>query len=112
MLDKNPKTRISAQDCLEHPWFKKQVFETPIEVKQQNLDAELKEVWEEIGALRENPLGDLRGHLVWTNPSHPILDFHGMSGSQNAEHHSGQAGVDPRWLEVLLGCLRGLTGSF
>lgn len=22
MLDKNPKTRITANECIEHPWFK------------------------------------------------------------------------------------------
>ena len=34
MLTKDPRTRITAQDCLEHQWFKLVDYETPIEVKQ------------------------------------------------------------------------------
>ncbi len=34
MLDRNPSTRISAPECLEHPWFKKTSFNTPIAVKE------------------------------------------------------------------------------
>lgn len=34
MLDKNPKTRITAQECIEHPWFKIQQFDTPVSVKE------------------------------------------------------------------------------
>lgn len=33
MLDKNPKTRITADECLEHEWFKKVEYDTPMEVK-------------------------------------------------------------------------------
>mmetsp|Transcript_16981 Transcript_16981/g.26158 ORF Transcript_16981/g.26158 Transcript_16981/m.26158 type:complete len:374 (+) Transcript_16981:675-1796(+) len=34
MLDKNPSTRISAQQCLDNSWFKKTSFNTPIAVKE------------------------------------------------------------------------------
>lgn len=34
MLDKDPKTRITAHQCLEHPWMKIQKFNTPNAVKE------------------------------------------------------------------------------
>ena len=34
MLDKNSKTRITAHQCLQHPWFKVQQYNQPISVKE------------------------------------------------------------------------------
>lgn len=42
MLDKNPKTRITAEQCLEHKWFLIQNFDTPIAVK-ENIAQRLKD---------------------------------------------------------------------
>ena len=41
MLDKNPKTRITAEQCLAHNWFLIQNFDTPMHVK-ENIAQRLK----------------------------------------------------------------------